>query len=102
MQENHRLTLFYKMFYNITPLYLSSLVPQSDSNRSRYSLRNSNGLQTVNARSSQYYHSFLPSTTRDWNSLSTKTKQSDSVNSFKQSLNKDKPSAPNYFILAVE
>ena len=96
-RQNHRLTLFYKMFYNITPLYLSSLVPQSVSNLSQYSLRNSNDLQTVNARSSQYYHSFLPSTTRDWNSLSTETKQSDSVNSFKQFLNKDKPSVPSYF-----
>ena len=96
-RQNHRLTLFYKMFYNITPLYLSSLVPQSVSNLSQYSLRNSNDLQTVNARSSQYYHSFLPSTTRDWNSLSTETKQADSVNSFKQSLNKDKPSIPSYF-----
>ena len=96
-RQNHRLTLFYKMFYNITPLYLSSLVPQSVSNLSQYSLPNSNDLQTVNASSSQYYHSFLPSTTRDWNSLSTETKQADSVNSFKQSLNKDKPSIPSYF-----
>ena len=96
-RQNHRLTLFYKMFYNITPLYLSSLVPQSVSNLSQYSLRNSNDLQTVNARSSQYYHPFIPSTTRDWNSLSTETKQSDSVNSFKQFLNKDKPCVPSYF-----
>ncbi|MCG7868583.1 MAG: endonuclease/exonuclease/phosphatase family protein [Candidatus Thiodiazotropha taylori] len=96
-RKNHRLTLFYKMFYNLTPLYLSSLVPQSVSNLSRYNLRNSNDLQTVDARTSQYYHSFLPSTTRDWNSLSTETKQSDSVNSFKHSLNKDKPSVPSYF-----
>ena len=28
-RQNHRLTLFYKIFYNNTPLYLSSLVPQS-------------------------------------------------------------------------
>ena len=72
-RKNHRLTLFYKMFYNITPLYLSNLVPQSVSNLSRYNLRNSNDLQTVDARSSQYYHSFLPSTTRDWNNLSIGT-----------------------------
>ena len=37
---NHKLTLFYKMMHNITPLYLSSLVPQSVSNLSRYNLRN--------------------------------------------------------------
>ena len=85
------------MFYNSIPLYLSSLVPRSVCNLSRYKLRISNDLQTVNARSNQYYHSFLPSTTKDWNSLSTETKQSDSFNSFKHSLNEDKPSVPSYF-----
>ena len=41
-RKNHRLTLFYKMMYNFTPLYLSSLMPETVSNISRYSLRNSN------------------------------------------------------------
>ena len=91
--------LYLKMFYNSIPLYLSSLVPRSVSNLSRYKLRISNDLQTVNARSNQYYHSFLPSTTKDWNSLSTETKQSDSFNSFKHSLNEDKPSVSSYFFL---
>ena len=31
---NHKITLFYKMMHNITPLYLSSLVPQSIGNLS--------------------------------------------------------------------
>ena len=96
-EKNHRLTLFYKMFDNITPLYLASLVPQSVSNLSRYNLCNSNDLLTVNSRSSQYYHSFLPSTNRDLNSLSSETKQSASVNVFKHSINEDKPSVPSYF-----
>ena len=91
------LPFFYKMFNNITPLHLSRIVPQSISDRSRYNSRNSNDLQTVDARSSQYCHSFLPSTTRDWNSLFTETKQSDSSNSFKHSLNKNKPSVRSYF-----
>ena len=61
---NHQLTLLYKMMHNITPLYLSSLVPQSVSNLSRYNLRNSNDLQTIDARTTQYYNSFLPSSVR--------------------------------------
>ena len=28
-RNNHKLTLFYKIVHNITPLYLSSLIPQS-------------------------------------------------------------------------
>ena len=55
---NHKMTLFYKMMYNITPLYLSSLVPQSISNISRYNLRNSNDLQTIDAITNQYFNSF--------------------------------------------
>ena len=98
-RKNHRLTLFYKMVYNITPYYLSNLIPPTVSNLSRYNLRNSNDLQTVDARTSQYYHSFLPSTTRDWNSLSVETKQSESVKSFKLLLTKGKSTVPDHYFI---
>ena len=74
-------------------------MPETVSNISRYSLRSSNDLQTIAARSSQYYHSFLPSTTRDWNSLSIEAKQSGSVNSFKRFLNTGKSSVPNHYYI---
>ena len=90
---NHKLTLFYKMVHNITPLYLSSLVPQSVSNLSRYNLRNSNDLQTIDARTNQFYNSFLPSSVRAWNNLSVEVKQCESVNSFKCLLQKEKKSS---------
>ena len=61
---NHKLTLFYKMTHNLAPLYLSSLVPQSISNITRYNLRNSNNLQKIDARTTLYYNFFLPSTVR--------------------------------------
>ena len=98
-RKNHRLTLFYKMVYNITPYYLSNLIPPTVSNLSRYNLQNSNDLQTVDARTSQYYHSFLPSTTRDWNSLSVEPKQSESVNSFKLLLTKGKSTVPDHYYI---
>ena len=81
----------------LAPLYLSSLVPQTVSNASRYNLRNSNDLQTVEARFSLFYNSFLPSSVRAWNSLPSIAKQSDSTNSFKYFLNKDKDSTPKYY-----
>ena len=43
-RRKHKLTLFYKMTNALAPLYLSSLVPQTVSNVSRYNLRNSNDL----------------------------------------------------------
>ena len=67
-RENHKLTLFYKMMYNFTPPYLSSLVPPSISSLSRYNLRNSNDLQ-IDTRTNQYYNSFLTSAVRSWNNL---------------------------------
>ena len=62
---DHRLTLFYKMQCNITPTYLTSLVPRPVSIILRYNLRNSDDLQIID--STQYYNSFLPSTVRSWN-----------------------------------
>ena len=45
---------FYKMIYQLTSLYLSSLIPQSVSNISRYNLRNSSDLQTINTKTNLY------------------------------------------------
>ena len=96
-RTDHKLTLFYKMSHNLTPLYLSSLVPQSVSNISRYSLRNSNDLQTIDARTTLHYNSFLPSTVRAWNNVDDEAKQSDSLNTFKYYLNKDKMRVSKHF-----
>ena len=85
------------MSHNLTPLYLSSLVLQSVSNILRYSLRNSNYLQTIDARTTLYYNSFLPSTVRAWNNVHDEAKQSDSLNTFKYFLNKDKMRIPKHF-----
>ena len=81
----------------LSPLYLSSLVPLTVSNALRYNLRNSSDLQTVEARTSLFYNSFLPSTVRARNSLPSTAKQTDSTNSFKYFLNKDKDSTPKYY-----
>ena len=86
-RRNHKLTLLYKMYTNLTPLYLSDLVPQTVSSVSRYHLRNSYALQTVDARSNNYYYSFLHSTVREWNNLPSDVIQSESVAAFKHNLN---------------
>ena len=86
-RRKHKLVLFYKMKNNLTPEYLSSLVPPSVSSESRYSLRNADNLQAPRARTKLYLESFLPSTVREWNSLPLEIRQSPSVNSFKSSIN---------------
>ena len=69
-RKMQNLVLFYKMVNHPTPFYLSSLIPLTVSETSRYNLRNANNISTINARTNQYFNSFLPSTIRDWNSLS--------------------------------
>ena len=80
---SHKLILFYKMYNNLTPDYLSSLVPSSVNEGSRYNLRNANDVQTINARTALYFNSFLPSVIREWNTLSENDKYVDSIDSFK-------------------
>ena len=94
---DHKLTLGYIMLNNLTPQYLSSLVPPPVSNLSRYNLRNSNNLQTIAARTNQYFYSFLPSSIRAWYSLPGQAKEIDSINSFKSYLKKDKRNIPKHY-----
>ena len=86
------------MMNSLAPTYLTSLVPQPVCNLSRYNLRNSNDLQFINAKTNQYYYSFLPSTVRACNNLPEEIKQSASVQCFKNSLkNHRQPQIPKYY-----
>ena len=53
----------------MTSEYLSSLAPPTVGSTTRYRLSNELDLQTIPAKSQQYFHSFLPSVTRAWNRL---------------------------------
>ena len=81
------------MRYSLAPQYLSSLVPESISNVSNYNLRG------INARTTQYQQSFLPTAIKEWNNLPLELQQSNSVNSFKFNLTKDKEQTPKYYYI---
>ena len=49
-KQKHKLLLFYKMQNNLSPDYLSSLVPPTIGDTTNYPLRNSSNLLTVNAQ----------------------------------------------------
>ena len=53
-RKQHKLILFYKMVNNLTPIYLSSLLPPQVGNISRYNLRNQDKYQTINCKSQLY------------------------------------------------
>lgn len=96
-RKNHKLLLFYKMLNNISPVYLSTLVPAQVQAVSSYGLRNATDIRTINAHTSQYFNSFLPSVIRDWNSLPNDDKNVDTTDSFKKRLSQSRVAVPNYF-----
>ena len=93
----HRLLRLYKMFNNLTPEYLSSLIPPTVNNISRYNLGNAHNIQTLNSRTTQFINSFLLSSIGEWNNLSLDVRNSDSIIIFKRKLNSDINSIPRYF-----
>ena len=88
--------MFYKMCNDLTPSYLSSLVPQSKNNLSQYSLPNADNLRSIHARTNLCYQYCLPSVVSEWN-LSNEAKRSSSVTSFENYLNRNRTSVPKYF-----
>ena len=85
------------MVHNLTPSYLTSLIPPTVNETSNYNLRNSNDIRTTNASSVQYYSSFLPSAIGGWNSLPEELRNSATVTSFKNRLNQHTSITPKYY-----
>jgi hypothetical protein len=54
-REKHKLVQFYKMTKNLTPHYISFLVPQAFANIHDYNTRNASALPVVRTRTSLYY-----------------------------------------------
>ena len=77
---DHKLTLFYKIYNNLTPNYLSSLIPQ----QVETTLKMHKTSETSEPEQAcKVIILFLPSTLRQWNNLSIETRQLNSLNSFK-------------------
>ena len=85
-REIRKLTLLYKMKNDLTPNYLSDLIPEQVSDFSSYNLRNTNSIRTMRCHTETYSRSFLPDTVRLWNNLPEEIRNSPSVDSFKKGL----------------
>ena len=82
-----KLLLFYKMYYNLTPTYLSDLIPRASPygdrmlrHRSAYNLR------PIRCRTQRFENSFLPDAIKLWNNLPTDIRNSLSLQIFKSKL----------------
>ena len=98
-RSKHKLCLFYKMNNNISPEYLSSLVPQPVENKTSYGLRDASNIRQLFSRTQLYYKSFLPSFIRLWNDVSLETREANSFMSFKYQLNKNINKPHRYYLV---
>lgn len=85
-RKNHKLILYFKMINDLSPSYLSTLIPNLVNHTSRYNLRNSNSLRIPYARTARLYKYFTVSTARLWNDLPDSIKNSNTLNQFKTAL----------------
>jgi hypothetical protein len=91
-RKYYRMTLMYKITHDLVPNYLKRLLPPTNQNRTRYSLRNVQNYTLIRSNTSYHAKSFLPATIRDWNLLPLDIRNSNSITIFKSSYKR------NYFI----
>ena len=96
-REIHRLTYFYKMDNNLTPPYLSNILPNRFQEVHTDNTRNSNALQPPITRTSLYSNYFLPSTVKSWNNQPTEIQTLPSLPSFKNYFKNKKAKKPLYY-----
>ncbi len=82
-RTEHQLTLFYKMKHNLTPEYITKLVPSNRDDGTRYTLRRPFDHKLIATRTERYRKSFLPSAVTKWNSLPTTIKNAENLSIFK-------------------
>ena len=98
-REIHKLTPFYKIKNNLTPEYLSDLLPPEHHQQHNYNTRNPQNLVSFHCRTTCHQNSFFPSCVRLWNNLPRNIKESKSLSSFKNALSSHyNPSkVPSYY-----
>ena len=85
-REESQMVLFYKMQNDMTPEYLSELVPPTVGTNVGTQLRNRNKLRGIRCRTSKFQKSFLPNAVNVWNKLDSSITTSDSLESFKEQI----------------
>ena len=81
---SRRLTLFYKIMNNLTPLYTKEPIPQP--HQSNYCLRNQGVVGRMRARTEQFQSGFYPNCISEWNKLDPEIRLAPSVAVFKKKL----------------
>lgn len=80
------LILMYKMSHNMTPPYLSNLLPLRQGRH--HQTRHEETFIPIRARTEKYNKSVIPATIRRWNALDAKIRTSPTISRFKHNLKK--------------
>ena len=81
---NRRLTPFYKILNNLTPLYTKEPIPTL--HQSNYSLRHQGAVGRMRARTEKFQSSFYPDCISEWNKLDPEIRLAPSIAIFKTKL----------------
>ena len=96
-RNRKNLTVFFKLVNRQTPEYMANLIPNKVQDKTTYNLRSSQDLSQGTTRSTFFQNSFIPSTTKTWNTLPQQLKNSKDINEFKRQINKDNEKTPAYY-----
>ena len=104
-RKMHKLQLYHKLKYDpIIPTYIKSILPGERHQITQRKLRNATTLTVSKTRTTTFYRSLIPSTTRAWNSLPEQMRTNSSYTTFKKHLKEvlAPPSPPPYFFLGTQ
>ena len=104
-RKKHKLQFYHKLVFDpIIPTYIKSILPNARQQSTQRTLRNASAITLPNVRTSTYHRSFIPSTTRMWNSLSEQIRTNCSYTTFKKHLEEllTPYSPPPYFFLGTQ
>ena len=97
----HRTIQFYKMSINLTPQYLSNLIPQHFGMILDHNTRHTSRISPVRTRTSLYASYFLPSSVQLWNQQPENIKSSRSVQIIKSHLQPQNNTKPIYYYIGT-
>ena len=89
---SRRLTLFYKIINNLSPVYTKDPIPPL--HQSQYSLRCQDFIERLRARTEKFKSSFYPNCLSEWNKLEPELRLAPSVAILKKVLINNSPPPP--------
>jgi hypothetical protein len=100
-RERHRTIQFYKMSNNLTPQYLSNLIPQNFGMIHDHNTRHTSRIPPVRTRTSLYASYFIPSSVQLWNQQPENIKSSRSVQIIKSNFQHQNNTKPIYYYIGT-